>query len=311
MPARVLFTQENVGFSTWQNQCWTHTFSTSTFSLSPVSSWASQTTARRSESRRLACFSRSVYKTPKSNRSFVRLLLGNCLCKSQRRGSTLSFFSWLRSHYYLSNLAINQGQRHIPSWPIITKAMLSYFQRSEKEVLRVAVATWLATPPHQRCHRHTDMCVGGPTNDTIWYILGFRCILKHRSDFSQLPRSSSVRATQTRCGLTRREDEALVEHDKWFQPHISHSHFFVGFDMCSWWWWDLLDLFGQMPFVPKYHNPANVLPFGAWSTKAPVHDLKCQLKKLLHSSFQSRGVFNSTMAENIFQKPQGFSSQCL
>lgn len=85
-------------------------------------------TNNSSESRRLACFSRSVYKIPKSNRSFIRLLLGNCLCKSQRRGSTLSLFSWLRSHYYLSNLALNQGQRCSPSWPIITIAMLSYFK---------------------------------------------------------------------------------------------------------------------------------------------------------------------------------------
>lgn len=161
------------------------------------------------------------------------------------------------------------------------------------------LARYPSPPKMLQAHR----CVGGPKNHMIWYFLRFRCMLKHRSDFSQLPRSSSVRAIQTRCVLTRREDEALAVHGHWSQPHISLSRFLAGFGVCSSWWWDLLHLFGQLPFVPESHNPGKVLPFGAWSTEAPFHgQLKCQLKKLLHSSFQRppqppRGIFAKHLSE--------------
>lgn len=80
--------------------------------------------------------------------------------------------------------------------------MGSYLQRSEKEVLRVAVATWLATSPHQRCHRPTQMCVwGGAKNDMIHFEIQVHIEAQIRF---LLPRSSSVRAIQTRCVLTRR-----------------------------------------------------------------------------------------------------------
>lgn len=69
-----------------------------------------------------------------------------CLCNSQGWGSTLLFFSKLCSPYYWGSLALNQGQRCGTSWLLITKEMLTYFQRSEKEMLRAAVATCETEP---------------------------------------------------------------------------------------------------------------------------------------------------------------------
>lgn len=125
-----------------------HTIPASTFyqvyTLSPVSSWASQTTACRSESRRLACFS---LQNPQIKPQLHKTPAGKvCLCNSQGWGSMLLFFTKLCSPYYWGNLALNQGQRRSTSWLLITKEMLTYFQRSEKEMLRAAVAT-CETPP--------------------------------------------------------------------------------------------------------------------------------------------------------------------
>lgn len=69
-----------------------------------------------------------------------------CLCNSQGWGSTLLFFSKLCSPYYWGSLALNQGQRCGTSWLLITKEMLTYFQRSEKEMLRAAGATCETEP---------------------------------------------------------------------------------------------------------------------------------------------------------------------
>lgn len=62
-----------------------HTISASTFyhvyTLSPVSSWASQTTARRGESRRMACFS---LQNPQIKQQLHKTPAGKvCLCNSQ------------------------------------------------------------------------------------------------------------------------------------------------------------------------------------------------------------------------------------
>lgn len=107
---------------------------------SPVSSWASQTIARRGESRRLAGFN---LQNPQIKPQFHKAPAGK-VC--QGWGSTFLFFTKLCSHYYWGNLALNQGQRWGISWLLITKEMLTYFQRSEKEMLRAALATCESLP---------------------------------------------------------------------------------------------------------------------------------------------------------------------
>lgn len=144
---RVLF-----NFERGKNQCWTHTsMSYQVCTLSPVSSWAPQTTTCHGESRRLACFS---LQNPQIKPQLPKAPAGKvCLCKRQGWGSTLLFLTKLCSLYYWGNLALNQGRRRSTSWLLITKEMLTYFQRSEKEMLRAAVATCETLPTKLRRRR--------------------------------------------------------------------------------------------------------------------------------------------------------------
>ena len=114
-----------------------------------ISSWASWTTACRIKSRRLACFRNNIHEMSKPNPPLHEAPAGNrCLCNSEGWGPTLLFillfflfFFFLQthslcSHYYLGDLALNQGQRCSTFWLLITTVRLTYFKRSKREMAR-------------------------------------------------------------------------------------------------------------------------------------------------------------------------------
>lgn len=100
-----------------------------------ISSWAWQTTACHIKSRRLACFRNNVHKMSKPKCGFIRLLLRtNAAITVRDEGPPFPFLFFffhqtqsLCNHYYLGDLALNQGQRRSAFWLLITTVMLTYF----------------------------------------------------------------------------------------------------------------------------------------------------------------------------------------
>lgn len=109
-----------------------------------ISSWASRTTACRIKSRRLACFRNNIHEMSKPNPPLHEAPAGNrCLCNSEGWGPALLFLLLfflqthsLCSHYYLGDLALNQGQRRSTFWLLITTVRLTYFKRSKREMAK-------------------------------------------------------------------------------------------------------------------------------------------------------------------------------